>query len=60
MDLTFRMGFDVSYKRQITDNIDFVWQVQYLVRLGNDFSWQVQHFVIFWGWNGNYLYDILK
>ena len=42
------MGFDVLYVRQITDNIDFVWQVQYLVRLGNDFSWQAQHFVTFW------------
>ena len=47
---------------QTTDDIDFVWQVQYLVRLEGhfvwqaqylvrlegDFSWQAQHFVTFW------------
>ena len=27
-----------SYVTQITDDIDFVWQVQYLVRLGGDFT----------------------
>ena len=29
-----RIGNDVSYVTQITDDIDFVWQAQYLVRLG--------------------------
>ena len=43
-----RIGNDVSYVTQITDDIDFVWQVQYLVRLGDDFSWQAQHLVTFW------------
>ena len=33
-----RIGNDVSYVTQITDDIDFVWQVQYLVRLGGDFT----------------------
>ena len=33
-----RIGNDVSYVTQITDDIDFVWQVQYLVRLGDDFT----------------------
>ena len=57
-----RIGNDVSYVTQTTDDIDFVWQVQYLVRLEGhfvwqaqylvrlegDFSWQAQHFVTFW------------
>ena len=43
-----RIGNDVSYVTQITDDIDFVWQAQYLVRLAGDFSWQAQHFVTFW------------
>ena len=57
-----RIGNDVSYVTQTTDDIDFVWQVQYLVRLeghfvwqaqylvrlAGDFSWQAQHFVTFW------------
>ena len=43
-----RIGNDVSYVMQITDDIDFVWQAQYLVRLEGDFSWQWQHFVTFW------------
>ena len=43
-----RIGNDVSYVTQITDDIDFVWQAQYLVRLEGDFSWQAQHFVTFW------------
>ena len=57
-----RIGNDVSYVTQTTDDIDFVWQVQYLVRLeghfvwqaqylvrlAGGFSWQAQHFVTFW------------
>ena len=57
-----RIGNDVSYVTQTIDDIDFVWQVQYLVRLEGhfvwqahylvrlvgDFSWQAQHFVTFW------------
>ena len=57
-----RIGNDVSYVTQTTDDIDFAWQVQYLVRLEGhfvwqaqyllrlacDFSWQAQHFVTFW------------
>ena len=57
-----RIGNDVSYVTQTTGDIDFVWQVQYLVRLeghfvwqaqylvrlAGDFSWQAQHFVTFW------------
>ena len=56
-----RIGNDVSYVTQTIDDIDFVWQVQYLVRLeghfawqaqylvrlDGDFSWQAQHFVTF-------------
>ena len=38
----------VSYVTQITDDIDFVWQAQYLLRLEGDCSWQAQHFVTFW------------
>ena len=33
-----RIGNDVSYVTQITDDIDVVWQVQYLGRLGGDFT----------------------
>ena len=43
-----RIGNDVSYVKQITDEIHFVWQAQYLVKLEGDFSWQPQHFVTFW------------
>ena len=57
-----RIGNDVSYVTQTIDDIDFVWHVQYLVRLeghfvwqahylvrlAGDFSWQAQHFVTFW------------
>ena len=60
--LAARIGNDDSYVTQIIDDIDFVWQVQYLVRLEGhfvwqaqyllrlacDFSWQAQHFVTFW------------
>ena len=46
--LAARIGNDVSYVTQSTDDIDFVWQAQYLVRLAGDFSWQAQHFVTFW------------
>ena len=42
------IGNDVSYVTQITDDVDFVWQAQYLVRLEGDFSWQAQHIVTFW------------
>ena len=37
-----------SYVMQIIDDIDFVWQAQYSVRLEGDFSWQAQHLVTFW------------
>ena len=43
-----RIGNDVSYVTQISDDIHFVWQAQYLVKLEGDFSWQAQHFVTFW------------
>ena len=33
-----RIGNDVSYVTQITDDIDFAWQVQYLVRFKVDFA----------------------
>ena len=33
-----RIGNELSYVTQTTDDIDFVWQVQYLVRLAGDFS----------------------
>ena len=46
--LVLRIVNDVSYVTQITDDIDFVWQAQYLLRLEGDFSWQAQHFVTFW------------
>ena len=39
-----RIGNDVSYVTQSTDDIDFVWQALYLVRLEGDLSWQAQHF----------------
>ena len=32
------IGNDVSYVTQITDDIHFAWQAQYLVRLAGDFS----------------------
>ena len=32
-----RIGNDVSYVTQITDDIDFAWQAQYLVSLEGDF-----------------------
>ena len=38
-----RIGNDVTFLMQITDDIHFAWQVQYLVRLEGDFSWQAQH-----------------
>ena len=31
-----RIGNDVSYVMQITDDIDFVWQAHYVVRLEGD------------------------
>ena len=43
-----RIGNDVSNVMRIIDDIDFVWQAQYLVRLEGDFSLQAQHFVTFW------------
>ena len=33
-----RTGNDVSYVMRITDDIDFVWQAQYLVTLECDFT----------------------
>ena len=46
--LALRIGNDVTFLTQITDDIHFAWQVQYLVRLEGDFSWQAQQFVTFW------------
>ena len=46
--LAARIGNDDSYVMLIIDDIDFVWQAQYLVRLAGDFSWRAQHFVTFW------------
>ena len=43
-----RIGNDVSYVTQISDDIHFAWQAQYLVKCESDFSWQAQHFVTFW------------
>ena len=37
-----------SYVMRIIDDIEFVWQAQYLVRLAGDFSWQAHYFVTFW------------
>ena len=42
-----RMGNELSYVTQTTDDIDFVWRAQYLLRLAGDFSWQAQHYVTF-------------
>ena len=39
-----RIGNDVLYVTYCTDDIDFVGQAQYLVRLEGVFSWQAQHF----------------
>ena len=36
--LAQRIGNDVSYVMQITDDIHLEWQAQYLVRLEGDFS----------------------
>ena len=36
--LAARIGNDVSYATQKTDDIDLVWQAQYLVRLAGDFT----------------------
>ena len=33
---------------QISDDIHFALQAQYLVKCESDFSWQAQHFVTFW------------
>ena len=60
--LDWLRALEMTYVTQTTDEIDFVWQaqylvrleghfvcqVQYLVRLAGDFSWQAQHFVTFW------------
>ena len=43
-----RIGNDVLYVTQISDDIHFAWQAQYLVKCESDFSWQAQHFVTFW------------
>ena len=45
---TVRIGNDDLYVMWSIDDIDFVWQVQYLVRLAGNFSWQVHHFLTFW------------
>ena len=36
-----RIGNDVSYVTQIIDDIDFLWQVQFLVSFKGDFTWSV-------------------
>ena len=36
--LALRIGNDVSYVTHITNDIDFVWQGHYLVRLQGDFT----------------------
>ena len=36
--LALRIGNDVSFVTQITDDIHFAWQVQYLVRFEVDFA----------------------
>ena len=46
--LSAGIGNDDSYVMRIIDDIDFVWQAQYLVRFAGDFSWQAQHLVTFW------------
>ena len=46
--LAARIGNDDLYVMRIIDDIDFVWQAQYLVRLAGDFLWQAQHFLTFW------------
>ena len=43
-----RIGNDVSYVMQLTDEFHFAWQAQDLVQVECDFSWQAQHFVTFW------------
>ena len=57
-----RIGKDVAYVMRIIDDIDVVWQAQYLVRLEGDFSWQAQHFVTFWEIAGarNVVFDNTK
>ena len=42
-----RIGNDVSYVTQITDDIHFGVQAQNLVKFDCDFLWQAQHFVTF-------------
>ena len=55
--LAARIGNDVSYVTQSTDDIDFVWQVQYLVRLEGHFV-ELQDFVAgaLFGEVGGWLY----
>ena len=43
-----RIGNDVSYVMQSNDDIDFLWQAQYFLKLEGAFSWQAQHIVTFW------------
>jgi len=45
--LAGRIVNEVSYVTQISDDIDCLWQAQYLVRLEGDFSWQAHDFVTF-------------
>ena len=42
-----RIVNDVSCVMRINHEIDFAWQVQYLVKLECYFSWQAQHLVKF-------------
>ena len=37
-----RIGNDVSYVRQIPDDLDIAWQAQYLVSLAGDFTFSAQ------------------
>ena len=45
---TLLHALEMTLQMRIVDDVDFVWQGQYLVRLEGDFSWQAQHFVTFW------------
>ena len=55
-----RIGNDVSYVTQITDDIDFVWQVQYLVRLGGWLYWLHALEMRFHMWRKSFLTFILR
>ena len=46
--LVSRIGNEVLYMTQISDDIHFAWQAQNLVKCESDFLWQGQHFLTFW------------